>query len=178
MAKKNPQRLQPSETPPWTPEPVCDPGYWKARLDACDGEIHRSVFNGSIDQFSPLEADHRQALADEVRPDDAILDAGCGYGRLYRLLPQSWRGQYIGADISPDLINEARRRYGEASNRWFALADLRELPFRTNRFDLAVVCSIREMIRRNLGEPHWQVMEAEIHRVARRVLYLGYGRWD
>lgn len=186
-AEGRPARLQPGETPPWEPEPVMEPEFWAKRLAEADGEIHRVLFNGSIAQFAPLEDEHRKILAEEIRPGDSVLDAGCGYGRILGLMPSGWHGDYVGVDVSPDLIKEAERRWppfrfrnfgGKARVRRYDVGDLRNLPYADAAFDVAIVCSVKPMIVRNVGQEAWDHMEAEISRVTRRLLFLTYGQWD
>lgn len=157
-------------------EPVNDPSYWKNRLHNCRGELHRAVFNGSIDQFNPLQEEHQRVLRHEIRATDKILDAGCGYGRLAGLLPGFWRGQYWGYDISPELIQLAKMIFPESFT--FYCRDIRHIPSFDKFFDVALVCSVRPMMIRNCGQEEWDVMEKEINRVAKRVRYLTFGEWD
>ena len=52
---------------------------------------------------------------DGLQPTDSIVDIGCGYGDLFGYLRSiGWHGEYVGIDIVPELIEEARRRYPEA----------------------------------------------------------------
>jgi SAM-dependent methyltransferase len=44
----------------------------------------------------------------------SILDVGCGFGDFFGHLHRSgWRGRYVGIDLVPELLAEARIRYGE-----------------------------------------------------------------
>ncbi len=157
-------------------EPISDPAYWKRRLETAS-ELHHSVFRCPLDRWRRIEAKHRQILAKWIGQTDAVLDAGCGYGRLLDLLPPTWTGPYVGVDLSPDMIARARQR--EAAGRSFYVADLRHLRFlQDGFFDWAILISVRPMVLRNLGEEEWQKMEAEIRRVARRLLYLEYDEKD
>lgn len=68
-----------------------------------------------------------------LRGDECILDAGCGTGKLTRLLVQSLpRGRVIGLDLSRNMVQHARRDLQpEFGNRiHFVAADLIALPFR------------------------------------------------
>jgi SAM-dependent methyltransferase len=73
----------------------------------------------------------------QPRGDERILDMACGSGR--HALELRRRGfEVVGADISPDLIEIARRDAAEADlDVDFVLADLRELDF-TEEFDLVL----------------------------------------
>ncbi len=165
------ERLQPCESPPWAPEPVCTPEFWRVRLEQADGEIHRSLFSGSLRQFSVIEAWQRDRVREGIGNGDSILDAGCGYGRLLDLLPLSWWGDYLGVDVSPEFVALARQVH---PRREFLVADLRDLRFLpASSFDVAVCVWIEDMVRLNAGEGVWQAMELELRRVARRVLIVG-----
>jgi trans-aconitate 2-methyltransferase len=51
----------------------------------------------------------------ELRGDETVLDAGCGSGRVTRLLLERLpRGRVIGVDSSPSMIEQARRSLGDA----------------------------------------------------------------
>jgi SAM-dependent methyltransferase len=54
----------------------------------------------------------KRLIRDHIRPrpDDHLLDIGCGTGELLKYLPANIH--YIGFDLSPDYINAARERYG------------------------------------------------------------------
>ncbi len=63
-----------------------------------------------------------------VAPGAEILDAPCGYGR--HSIPLARAGYRVtGADRSPVLLDEARRRAGEGEWPRWVEADHRELPF-------------------------------------------------
>lgn len=158
-------------------EPILSEGYWAERLRSAR-ELHHSVFRCPADRWARIEARHRQILCDELAISDNILDCGCGYGRLLTLLPDWWRGLYLGVDLSPDFIALARKHHPA---RWFRVADLRSLdPCIGNGlvFDWAVCISLRPMVRRNLGAEVWDVMEGQVSRHARRFLYLEYDEDD
>lgn len=158
------------------PEPIDDPAYWAARLAHAReaGEEHLAVFRCPPDRWRAIEAKHRDILARQVGPGDSVLDAGCGWGRLLDLMPPGWRGTYVGLDRSPDFI---RKAWLERPGRTFLVADLRRIPLAAypgHAFDWAVLVSVRPMVRRNLGGDEWDRMEAELRRLARRLLYLEY----
>ena len=52
-----------------------------------------------------------ECLAQWVRPDDRILDFGCGYGRVLGLLHQHGYHDLIGVDAASAMIADARRRF-------------------------------------------------------------------
>lgn len=61
-----------------------------------------------------------------LRPDDAVLDIGCGIGRMARtVVPYlSAAGRYEGFDVNREGIGWCRRRYRRFPNARFQVADL------------------------------------------------------
>ncbi len=71
-----------------------------------------------------------------VRADRAILQIGCGIGRLEHALSPLVREAH-GIDVSPKMIDAARRRCADLSNVTFAVTDGRDLQaYPDARFDL------------------------------------------
>lgn len=74
---------------------------------------------------------------DGLQNGDSILDVGCAFGDLHAFLERrGWRGEYLGIDIVPGLIEQGRTRYPELDLRLMDLQN--EQPTRT--FDW-VLCS-------------------------------------
>lgn len=155
-------------------EPVLDPQYWKdrlARAEAC-GQLHHAVFLCGATRWAKIEARHREILAATIKPDESILDVGCGWGRLLDLLPKEWRGRYMGVDASPDFIAKAEKL---RPRRCFVRASALDLDqHKLPTSDWAVLISFRPMIVNNLGQGVWDEMEIEIRKAARRLLFLEY----
>jgi SAM-dependent methyltransferase len=71
-----------------------------------------------------------------LEPGADVLDCPCGYGR--HSIPLARAGFHVvGADRSPVLLEEARRRAGEGDWPHWVEADHRELPFADASFDAA-----------------------------------------
>jgi ubiquinone/menaquinone biosynthesis C-methylase UbiE len=69
-----------------------------------------------------------------LKPAAEVLDCPCGYGR--HSIPLARAGYHVvGADRSPVLLEEARRRAGEGEWPRWVEADHRELPFADASFD-------------------------------------------
>lgn len=69
-----------------------------------------------------------------IEPSVEVLDAPCGYGRHSIVLAAAGY-RVTGADRSPVLLEEARRRSGGAEWPKWVQADHRELPFADGSFD-------------------------------------------
>lgn len=80
-----------------------------------------------------------RAIAPELRSARTILDLGCGNGGyLAEFLQAASQATLIGADLSIEMLLEARRRCGNTPR--LCRADQCALPFTANTFDL-VFCS-------------------------------------
>ena len=75
-------------------------------------------------------------FASDVRDDD-VLDAGCGTGYGSHILAAGGARSVIGVDLDRRNIAFARKRY-PAPNLAFAVADIEELDFADDSFDLVV----------------------------------------
>lgn len=159
---------------------VVNPLYWKSRIDETkhlERPEHTMVYICGIEKWKRVEAKHRELLMKYVGSLGSVLDCGCGYGRLLDLMPQSWAGDYVGIDISPDFIDMATFNYPSHEGH-FLVGDIRDLGFGNQSFDFGVLISIKHMIIRNCGESEWLKMEAELKRVCKRLLFLEYDETD
>lgn len=153
------------------PEPILDPEYWRVRR-ASARDKHHAIFRCPLDVWQAIERKHTSILTKHITHSTSILDVGCGWGRLHDLLPPEWKGGYLGVDIAECFVAEARKRQYGLYMVGSAADVLRKLD--TRMFDVAVLISFRPMVRRNLGEAHWELIESELRRVCHRRLYLEY----
>lgn len=155
-------------------KPILDPAFWRERIEYAQSrnQIRESVFRCTDDEWNETERRQRERLAASIGPSDSVLDAGCGYGRLLDLMPKDWQGPYLGVDLSPDFIALARKLHPGRSFRNLDLRDLREIC--SQSFNVAIASSIKGMVTDNLGKDAWAAMEAELNRVAGRLLVLEY----
>lgn len=163
--------------------PVDQTEFWRDRLLRAErmSERHRAVYECTLQQWQAIEEKHREILARCIGPRASILDVGCGWGRLPRLLPPTWEGLYIGIDSSPDFIALARedwKNHDHRSRMLFyqcTIAEAHEwVDTSCAKMDWAVMVSFRPMIRRELGGEAWDKMEGEIRKLAKKLLYLEY----
>jgi len=75
----------------------------------------------------------------ELRPDDVLLDVGCGTGVAVRKAAPTVR-EAVGVDVAPAMVVQARRLAEGVPNVDFVEGDSRELPFENGTFT-AVVCT-------------------------------------
>ena len=144
-------------------------------------DFHDAIQDKRLDSPYPLRRYVHRALAsatlEMVRhhafPGARILDAGCGEGALVSDISSALQHQdvtVVGADISTPNIAAglARTRESPAARpARLLVADLEELPFSDDSFDIVVSSHVLEHL------PHFERGLAELHRVTRDVLVLG-----
>lgn len=82
----------------------------------------------------------------DVRPDDRILDVGCGTGVLLERLSVETPGvDLAGVDLSDEMLGVARKRLGSSVDLRQAHAE--KLPFEDSAFDVVVSSSVFHDIR-------------------------------
>lgn len=82
----------------------------------------------AYDRVSDPQEDWSRAVIDrlELSGDETVLDAGCGSGRVTRLLLERLpRGRVIGVDASPSMIEKAREALPDRTE--FIVSDLLDL---------------------------------------------------
>ncbi|OIV36020.1 hypothetical protein BIV57_18540, partial [Mangrovactinospora gilvigrisea] len=97
---------------------------------------HRERFEGMFRRLTP----HLLRAAD-VRPDERVLDVGCGAGATTRALAAAApRGGALGLDVSEPLLAEARRITAEQGpgNAGFALGDAQTYALPAGERDVVV----------------------------------------
>jgi ubiquinone/menaquinone biosynthesis C-methylase UbiE len=76
---------------------------------------------------------------DEIPVKSRVLDFGCGYGRVGKLLHDSGYRNIIGVDSSIKMIERGEREFPELS---FQVNSGRTLSFPDNSFDAVIVCAV------------------------------------
>ena len=90
----------------------------------------------------------------EFRPDERVLDVGCGDGYLTRVIASRLPGgSVVGVDASPRMIEVARSRPDPSgADVRFLVADARDLPF-TDEFDTVVSFNALHWVADRSAEP-------------------------
>ena len=87
--------------------------------------------------FEPVQQAVLELAAQEVPRPTAILDVGCGTGRLLRTAGERFAGARLeGVDAAEGMIEQARASAGPAGTINFQLATAEHLPFPGGQFDL------------------------------------------
>jgi ubiquinone/menaquinone biosynthesis C-methylase UbiE len=88
-----------------------------------------------------MQTDRLRSIVEQlrIRPDDRVLEIGCGHGVAATLVCERLEGgRLIAIDRSPKMIEAASRRnapYVEAGKAEFLVASLEELELGERRFD-------------------------------------------
>lgn len=113
--------------------------------------------------FEPVQKTVLELAASEVPHPEAILDVGCGTGRLLRAAHETFPGARLeGVDAAEGMIEQAKASGGAN----FQVATAEQLPFPDAQFDLAFS---------TMTFHHWADQQEGIAQIA-RVLKPG-GRW-
>jgi ubiquinone/menaquinone biosynthesis C-methylase UbiE len=88
------------------------------------------VYRQKVGQYLPGQT---------LPPGSRVLDVGCGTGHLTSLLARQYStSEVIGLDLSPVMIELARRRYRSQENLSFCQGDAMDLPYPDGSFDVAI----------------------------------------
>ncbi|MEV5966502.1 methyltransferase domain-containing protein [Kribbella sp. NPDC051952] len=96
--------------------------------------------DNAFDYDAELSRYHQQLVAAmAVRPDDQVLDVGCGTGLTTReAAGRAVRGSAVGVDVSVEMIATARQLSKDVPNARFEQADVQTHPFPAGEFSLGV----------------------------------------
>ena len=120
------------------------------------------------------DVNHRDRLrlivdwATEVLPNGGrVLDAGCAHGEIAAAIAKRRPdADVVGVDIADVWVEEAQRRHGGVPNVRFERADVRDLPFEDDSFDVVICAEVLEHLPGN----DWRRAVRELDRVSRDVV--------
>jgi malonyl-CoA O-methyltransferase len=111
--------------------------------------VFRGPLTRSFDRLAPTWegrisderlAPVRMALAAVETPPRRVLDVGTGTGRVARFVAEQWPdAEVVGADVSPGMIEEARRLGGRVQ---YDIADASALPYDDGAFELVTLSNM------------------------------------
>ena len=113
---------------------------------------------GDFEHYGVLE--HALLRGEGLRDGAAVIDVGCGSGRLATKLAKYPALRYLGLDVVPELLDYARRKAGRKDFR-FERVDAVRLPVEAGKADFCVFFSVFTHI---LPEESYVYLE-EAHRV-------------
>jgi SAM-dependent methyltransferase len=158
---------------------VDDADFWRHRINtafALGKPPWFAVYETDEGTWQKIHGESIGLLQRHVTPQMKVLDAGCGIGSVYEVLRDAGLADsiyYEGVDISPDFVEIAEVRNPDAT---FRRGDLRAMPFYSNgEFDVAIVRSVRGMIRDQIDDRYWNAIEREVKRVSVSQLIVDYG---
>ena len=110
---------------------------WRNRADYAD-----TLFKRATGQLPEMECSKAVAniLTSHVRTGDKILDVGCGAGHYLRSLRKTLKVpfSYTGADRTEQFLEAARKAWFDTPDTAFRHADIYNLPFADNEFDVVI----------------------------------------
>ena len=98
------------------------------------------VYGKDLSQHGMIDMGELQHLSDalEGQSAGAVLDLGCGNGRLTEHLAPFYKGHLTGLDISPQAIISANRRTEGQDNLHFVEGNMNHLSYPDHSFDVII----------------------------------------
>lgn len=149
------------------------PGFPPAEVQQ---RVHGTVFSGAMSGALSLRyltfRFVRNVLMRPIVPDMHVLDFGCGWGRVPRVLLRDFpTANLFGTDVDPEMIEIARELLPEVE---FRVNGARPpLAYPDERFDLILVNSVFS----HLAEPNFTAWIAELTRVLKTGGVLAFTSW-
>src|SRR5579862_8854090 len=121
---------------------------WSASVmaEATEHDRLRDEFNrwAEAGRGEGMEQDHLPIVLPvlarmQLKPDDNVLDVGCGAGWLSSLLAEQVpEGRVVGIDVSDEMIRRARRRNVDRDNVMSVVGEAEQMPWDAAFFDHAI----------------------------------------
>jgi len=116
--------------------------------------------------LEPVQKTLLEVAVSEKRDARAILDVGCGTGRLLRSAEGLFAGARLeGVDAAPEMVKEAQAMLSAGSGITFRVARAERLPFPDAQFDL---------VFSTMTFHHWADQRAGIAEIARVLRFEGW----
>lgn len=150
------------------------PGFWAARINSQRKEnlpLHQIIYRTSGHDWGKIQNSTRKILQRHMKDHQKILDVGCGIGSVYEALP-SKNIDYLGIDLSPELIEVARKSYPEGE---FKVGDIlvETQNYSDKYFEVVVLRNVESAIR-YLGEGVLANLKKELLRISNNLIIQEY----
>jgi ubiquinone/menaquinone biosynthesis C-methylase UbiE len=131
--------------------------FFDHRFDQWAPHYDRSLLQSVL--FLPTHAATLNAAADAgVHPRD-VLDLGCGTGLLLERAAERWPdARFVGVDVAPGMITEAKRKHANDARFRFEVGDAAALPLEPASIDVALS---------TISFHHWADQTGGVRQVAR-----------
>ncbi len=107
----------------------------------------KAIGSHSIEHFAAMGLIEADLLRQHgLREDSALIDVGCGSGRLSHQLAGWLKGPYLGTDISPALLAHAEKACGRPDWRFEAVDGL-QIPEQDAKADMVCFFSVLTHLR-------------------------------
>ena len=148
---------------------LTEPRFLRERFD---GAAEAEFFQTGEEYVSDLYATVLESVAPHFAPL-TVLEYGCGVGRL--LIPFARRAEKVtGVDISPAMLEAARRHAERAGVRGFELMTAAELEQDTRTFDLVNCFLVFQRLRREEGLALLRTLAGRVREGGVGVFHLPY----
>ena len=107
---------------------------WQQRDTYDSAAFHDLLINWNVERYGFQSVEEMKT---HFGSQPMILDAGCGSGMTASLWLDSLIGQWVGSDIS-EAIDVAQERLGNVKGTHFVQADILNMPFLTETFDMVI----------------------------------------
>tara|TARA_R100001510_G_scaffold53941_1_gene56045 strand:- start:2736 stop:3239 length:504 start_codon:yes stop_codon:yes gene_type:complete len=140
--------------------------FWVTRVAQAKsvGDPYYSVYRSGPTEWKRIINSRLSVINQEVKEEDKLLDAGCGFGWLSQFV----KNEYTGVDQTPALIEYGRELYPGIK---LVESTLQDLPFEDNSFDWIVCSCVKYGILESeesglIEEGRWDTIEKEFLRIA------------
>ena len=117
-------------------------------------DLFGKIYNGKVNR------EMCTAVANEIRPDDRVLECACGTGLITAAVAGKCR-ELVATDYSEGMLKQTRKKCGSCSNVKIRSADIMNLPFPDESFDVLIAANVIHL----LDDPYKAL--SELDRVCR-----------
>ena len=86
------------------------------------------------------------AVAEEIRPEDEVLECACGTGLLSGVIAERCRS-LVATDLSEKMLQVAQRKFGSRPNLTFRQGDILHIDFPDESFDAVVAANVIHLLK-------------------------------